>query len=560
MLVLAALLTDLAIKSTLLLALTAVLIRFMRTSSAASRHVVWTAALAAVLLLPLATAAFPTLPLRVLAARPIAERQEPAFGAATPATVAEVGHPQRVSLRTGARPEGEPWHPAGAVVALWVGGVVVLFARAAAGKVGLRHLARQVHRAPAARLLRSGALIAARSGIRRPVVLLVANRDVMPATWGIVRPKVLLPSSAFGWSDERLESVLVHEYVHIARFDALTADMTRFAVAVAWFNPLVWLAAREARLEAEMACDDVALQHVGRGSRYAAHLMALLETMAPLSSADALAVARRSRLRRRLDLILAAGTDRRGVSRGSFALAAVLIATSLPLAAARLAAQPVTVLQRTSVVTAAESSPAHDGARRVQIAESESTAVLTVAPPFARGPAARVIPTLHVDGGDVASDDAAGQAAGQTPSIPIVGRWVPRDAARQDSFFAVGLADLPGSGTLTIRQEGREIRLSRTDTDGQLAIRAAIGTVSGTDELLRIDGAEYTETRGQAEFHRTAAWDGEKLVIRTWWVASSNPEVRGQNEAVRIYSLEGSELRIECVGLNRVVMFLKRIG
>jgi hypothetical protein len=350
--------------------------------------------------------------------------------------------------------------------------------------------------------------------------------------------------------------VLVHELAHVARFDAFTTEVARLASTVAWFNPLVWLAARHVRLEAEMACDDVALGHVGGGSQYAAHLLALLETMRPLGGANAFAVARRSRLERRLDAILAAGADRRGVSRGSLALAVAVIATSLPLAAARLAEQPATVLQRTSVPAAADSGPGDEGARRVQVAKDAKTEAAVVAPSMRK--AVRVSVPASVGMGDVASVNEAGEAA-QMPSIPIVGRWVPRDPSRQQEFFNVGLADLPGSGTLEIRQESNTVRLSRTDTDGQLAIRAAIGTVSGTDERLRIDGTEYTETRGQAEFHRIAAWDGDKLVIRTWWVASGNPEMTGYTEWARIYSLEGSDLRIEVAGLNRVVMFLKRI-
>ena len=550
----AASLTDLAIKSTLLLGIADILVRCMRTSSAASRHLVWTAALAAVLLLPLATAALPTLPMRVLPGRPIADRLEPTFAAAPKGIVTEAGHSQSAVLRTGVRPEGQPWHVGGAFVAVWLAGVVVLFARAAVGKVRLRHLARQIDKVPAARLLHSAALIAARLGIRRSVVLLAAIRDVMPATWGIMRPKVLLPSSCINWSDERLESVLVHELAHVARFDAFTTEVARLASTLAWFNPMVWLAARQVRLEAEMACDDVALGHLGRGSQYAAHLLALLETMAPLNSANALEVARRSRLHRRLDAILAAGADRRGVSPGSLALAVVLIATSLPLAAARLAAQPATLLYRTSVAAAANSRPADEGARRVHFGNGEPTEMLVATPSVRRSVRGNV--PAYVRMGDVAADSAAGQAT-QMPSIPLVGTWVPRDRARQQEFFAVGMADLPGSGTLEIRQEDNTVRLCRTDTDGQLAIRAAIGTVSLPEEVLRVDGREFTETKGQVEFHRTAKWDGEKLVVRTW-AASAERGITLPNEWVTTYSLEGPELRVEAVGRNRVILFFKR--
>jgi len=120
------------------------------------------------------------------------------------------------------------------------------------------------------------------------------------------------------------------------------------------------------------------------------------------------------------------------------------------------------------------------------------------------------------------------------------------------------MADVPGSGTLAIRQEGNTVRLNRTDTDGQLAARATIGAASLQDEVLRIDGTEYTETRGQVEFRRTGRWDGEKLILRAW-AASAERGMAFTNEWVTSYSIEGSELRVETVGRNRVVLFYKRV-
>ena len=84
----------------------------------------------------------------------------------------------------------------------------------------------------------------------------------MSMTWGSLRPRILLPSSAREWARERpalLDAVLLHEVAHVARMDAFSRAIAQMSVAVFWFNPLFWFAARQARLERERACDDVVL-------------------------------------------------------------------------------------------------------------------------------------------------------------------------------------------------------------------------------------------------------------------------------------------------------------
>jgi beta-lactamase regulating signal transducer with metallopeptidase domain len=92
-----------------------------------------------------------------------------------------------------------------------------------------------------------------------PATLRIRETDELrsPALCGVFQPTILLPA---GWqiqlNDEELRCVLLHEIGHLHRGDLLWRWAFLLARAVHWFNPLVWLAARSARADQEMACDE----------------------------------------------------------------------------------------------------------------------------------------------------------------------------------------------------------------------------------------------------------------------------------------------------------------
>lgn len=95
-----------------------------------------------------------------------------------------------------------------------------------------------------------------------------------PFVLGIFRPVIYLPS---GLSEGERDYILLHERTHIRRFDHVTRALAWLAVAVHWFNPLVWLAFRLAGRDMEMSCDEAVLRKMGREIRadYSASLLRL---------------------------------------------------------------------------------------------------------------------------------------------------------------------------------------------------------------------------------------------------------------------------------------------
>ena len=80
-----------------------------------------------------------------------------------------------------------------------------------------------------------------------------------PCLYGFPRPAVYLTPAAAG-EPELLGHVLRHELTHRRHGDHIWAVLRAAALALHWYNPLVWLAAVLSRRDGELACDEGALQ------------------------------------------------------------------------------------------------------------------------------------------------------------------------------------------------------------------------------------------------------------------------------------------------------------
>jgi beta-lactamase regulating signal transducer with metallopeptidase domain len=105
-----------------------------------------------------------------------------------------------------------------------------------------------------------GAAIVARRQLR---FLRMARRGLAgPAVTGFFAPRIVMPSDANTlYSDEERALIRAHERAHIDRGDPRTNGFIAFAQCLFWFNPLIHIAAHEARLDQELACDATVLAH-----------------------------------------------------------------------------------------------------------------------------------------------------------------------------------------------------------------------------------------------------------------------------------------------------------
>jgi TonB family protein len=319
------LLFDLTWKSTVALVLAWMVAIAFKRRSAAARHIVWTAAFAALLALPLLSVSLPTW------THPLASALVPdsgvTFRAAATAGLpaASMAVPSAAAIRGASSPNFDPRR---AAALLWSAGALLAF------------LHMLLSHASAWRLRRASVpsrFNGSEFGIGEPVAL----REIaegMPMTAGVFRPAIFLPAESAAWSWERLQVVVSHEYAHIRRGDAAVQLLARTALCVQWFNPLAWFAWRSLLAERERAADDLVLASGAQASEYAGHLLEIARTSQAASVG--IAMARPSQLEGRLAAILDSRVKRGNPGRAALA-AALLVAAMLavPLATVRAQSQ-----------------------------------------------------------------------------------------------------------------------------------------------------------------------------------------------------------------------------
>ena len=98
-----------------------------------------------------------------------------------------------------------------------------------------------------------------------------------PCLFGIIRPAVYVTPDGLA-DPAMLRHVLAHEYTHYRHGDHIWSLLRCAALAVHWWNPLVWLAAFLSQRDGELACDEGALKRLGDGERaaYGNTLLALV--------------------------------------------------------------------------------------------------------------------------------------------------------------------------------------------------------------------------------------------------------------------------------------------
>ncbi|WP_374019670.1 M56 family metallopeptidase [Paenibacillus thiaminolyticus] len=158
----------------------------------------------------------------------------------------------RQAVSAAAASSALPWQ---AVAGLWLAGVVVFLAyHTIRHRRFLQMVTRwstEIRDRQALHMLHD---VQAKLGIRHQVALQACPGISSPMLLGFVRPTILLPSNKIP-SDE-LPLIFKHELVHLKRRDLWYKALVFVAAAFHWFNPIVYVMAREIALQCELSCDE----------------------------------------------------------------------------------------------------------------------------------------------------------------------------------------------------------------------------------------------------------------------------------------------------------------
>ena len=347
-----------ALKSLLIAGLALGLLALMKGRSAAERSWVAHIGLLALVMLALAPLVLPSWTVEA----PALLGQAPSPSAA----VSPVGAPASAAMpaiasSSAASPVVQNAHPplsaTAATMALYaVPAAILLF-------ITLLALGRLIALMARAEVLVDGHWLSAlaraqrRMGFKHGTALLTSNELSSPISWGVIRPVILLNTRAVEASGEA-EAIIAHELAHVARLDWAKLLLGRIATALFWFNPLVWMLAREAHQLREETADDAVLAADIADTDYAQLLVGVARHECPGLLLGAHGVApSKSSLARRVARVLDGKSVRGPVAR-SFALGvlvgAVMIAA--PLAALTLAPAGTKAANRLASAKSAKSA------------------------------------------------------------------------------------------------------------------------------------------------------------------------------------------------------------
>jgi len=183
--------------------------KLLRRHSAAARHLVWTSACAAVLVLPFLSLSLPAVG---WPGSPALLRLGVVYQATAFATSATLGSGAALPTAV-ARLTSRGWHldwPL-TLLLLWAAGAAVAFVQTLVGWAAMWRVRQIAGRFPAPEI----DTLKHALGIRRKVDLFKAPRGTMPMAFGLLHPGIFMPADAEDWTPHRRHLVLLHELAHL---------------------------------------------------------------------------------------------------------------------------------------------------------------------------------------------------------------------------------------------------------------------------------------------------------------------------------------------------------
>ncbi|TYQ14930.1 UNVERIFIED_CONTAM: beta-lactamase regulating signal transducer with metallopeptidase domain [Acetivibrio alkalicellulosi] len=100
-----------------------------------------------------------------------------------------------------------------------------------------------------------------RSLLKRNKVKLIRNPYALtPMLIGILKPYIVIPD--IDYTEKQLKNILLHELIHLRRFDIGVKWLTMMASAIHWFNPLMYVIKKEVNYACELSCDEWAIKNL----------------------------------------------------------------------------------------------------------------------------------------------------------------------------------------------------------------------------------------------------------------------------------------------------------
>jgi beta-lactamase regulating signal transducer with metallopeptidase domain len=510
----AVMLIELAGKSVVVIGFTLLLLQALKGRSAAERSWVAHAGLTVLLLLPLGALMLPSWRLAVLAAQapaPVfaAGSGAAALFAASPPAAVSAAAPPALSIDLWMLLQGLYLLGAGVLFLVMIVGVIRLFALRARATVLVD-----------AQWLTALARAQRRMGVKSGAALLVSDEISSPLSWGMLRPTILLSEKVVSLHGDA-EAIIAHELAHVVRFDWVKLLLARAVTAFFWFNPLVWILARQCHQLREEAADDAVLRSDVACEDYAALLVgaARHDGKAALFAAHGVAPSRSS-LGQRVTRVL--DQSRRRVPAAAAWAACCLAGASLlggPLSALTLENRP----SAAQVAAGAGAGP--------KLAALAPTRSVTTTP----SPPVTVAATATVSQAVAAIAPAPDAPSAAKPSAEPVATELRTLPSLSSLHVSGGLVILSYGETTSVQPSNGQL-VASVDAAGRMTVAPCKGCEGGTLRMtsptvppLSVEGGSITVDAGfPAQAHDSASIrNGGLINLAAVEVASSEAKIKG---------------------------------
>jgi beta-lactamase regulating signal transducer with metallopeptidase domain len=434
------------LKSSLVLAIGWGITRALRGAPAACRYMIWLSAIVGALFVPVVDH---FAPINVTVLPAVVDSRAPASSALPDAAAVK-----RSESRDGQLPVAAPvrtrtpgartrWPSVmQSVGAVWAIVAFLLLARFALGILAVRRLVRRARVIESADWTRVLVEAARRISVAATTRLVMSDQVETAFTFDALAPAIVLPVSAQEWPNARRRAVLLHELAHIRRHDLVGHVIGALACALGWFNPFMWMAARELRIESELASDEIVLGAGVRPSEYAQHLLDIVTSFGRRAPSAAVAIARPNELEGRLRAILDPARRRAALPRraigawaASLLLAAMCIGAVVPVRRTRSAAPVASQVEHSESESSASTLARHQTTTLAPVKRPEfGGGSVRTAVRLPKGAQADSIATKRIAAATLI-DTPSGDSAGGIPTRVVRRPINPPGPASTDSLF-----------------------------------------------------------------------------------------------------------------------------
>ncbi len=99
-----------------------------------------------------------------------------------------------------------------------------------------------------------------------PLPVYLSKEIETPCLFGVISPAIYVTEEVLH-NEQTLHHVLEHEYTHYLQKDHIWSLLRCVCLALHWYNPLVWLAAKLSKYDAELSCDEGTIRRIGEKQR-----------------------------------------------------------------------------------------------------------------------------------------------------------------------------------------------------------------------------------------------------------------------------------------------------